>query len=54
MTGAQIIVLATPVFLALIGIELATGRGRGEQVLFLRHAHALGAYGQQAPPQASP
>ena len=29
MTGAQIIVLATPVFLALIGIELAIGRARG-------------------------
>jgi sterol desaturase/sphingolipid hydroxylase (fatty acid hydroxylase superfamily) len=29
MTGAQIIVLATPVFLALIGAELALGRARG-------------------------
>ena len=29
MTGAQIIVLATPVFLGLIGIELAIGRARG-------------------------
>ncbi len=29
MTGPQIIVLATPVFLALIGIELAIGRTRG-------------------------
>ena len=29
MTGAQIIVLATPVFLALIGVELAIGRARG-------------------------
>jgi sterol desaturase/sphingolipid hydroxylase (fatty acid hydroxylase superfamily) len=29
MTGPQIIVLATPVFLALIGIELAVGRARG-------------------------
>jgi sterol desaturase/sphingolipid hydroxylase (fatty acid hydroxylase superfamily) len=29
MTGAQIIVLATPVFFALIGVELAIGRGRG-------------------------
>ncbi len=30
MTGPQIIVLATPVFLALIGIELAIGRARGK------------------------
>ena len=29
MTGPQIIVLATPVFLALIGVELAVGRARG-------------------------
>ena len=29
MTGPQIIVLATPVFLALIGVELAIGRARG-------------------------
>jgi sterol desaturase/sphingolipid hydroxylase (fatty acid hydroxylase superfamily) len=29
VTGSQIIVLATPVFLALIGIELAIGRARG-------------------------
>ena len=29
MTGSQIIVLATPVFLALIGVELAIGRARG-------------------------
>ncbi len=29
MTSAQIIVLATPVFLALIGVELAVGRARG-------------------------
>ena len=29
MTGAQIIVLATPVFLALIAIEYAVGRARG-------------------------
>lgn len=29
MTGAQIIVLATPVFFALIGVELAIGRARG-------------------------
>ena len=29
MTGPQIIVLATPVFFALIGVELAVGRARG-------------------------
>ena len=29
MTGPQVIVLATPVFLALIGIEFAVGRARG-------------------------
>jgi sterol desaturase/sphingolipid hydroxylase (fatty acid hydroxylase superfamily) len=29
VTGSQIIVLATPVFLALIGVELAIGRARG-------------------------
>ena len=30
MTSAQIIVLATPVFLGLIGVELAIGRARGQ------------------------
>lgn len=38
MTGAQIIVLATPVFLALIGVELAIGRARGRNSYRLNDA----------------
>ena len=43
MTGAQIIVLATPVFLALIGIELAIGRARGRAGYRLNDALTLRA-----------
>jgi sterol desaturase/sphingolipid hydroxylase (fatty acid hydroxylase superfamily) len=38
MTGPQIIVLATPVFLALIGLELAVGRRRGRNTYRLNDA----------------
>src|SRR5450755_4538553 len=38
MTGSQIIVLATPVFLGLIGIEVAIGRGRGRNTYRLHDA----------------
>ena len=38
MTGPQIIVLATPVFLALIGLELAIGRRRGRNTYRLNDA----------------
>jgi sterol desaturase/sphingolipid hydroxylase (fatty acid hydroxylase superfamily) len=40
MTSAQIIVLATPVFLALIGIELAVGHARGRSGYRLHDALA--------------
>lgn len=43
MTDAQIIVLATPVFLALIGIELAVGLSRGRNTY--RLADALNSIG---------
>ena len=38
MTGPQIIVLATPVFLALIGVEVAIGRARGRAAYRLNDA----------------
>jgi sterol desaturase/sphingolipid hydroxylase (fatty acid hydroxylase superfamily) len=40
MTGAQIIVLATPVFLLLIGLELAVGLARGQNTYRLNDALA--------------
>ena len=43
MTGPQVIVLATPVFLALIGIEYAVGRARGRDTY--RLADALNSIG---------
>ena len=51
MTGPQIIVLATPVFLALIGIEVAIGRARGRAGYRLNDALAsigLGVMSQVA------